>query len=140
MCGIGVFFKDYDAYNVSLKIENNSKVLTSSAAELMAAIHALEKALSIMKDEKIEFDKVFLISDSRYLVDSMNSWIYNWAKNNWMTAKKKPVAHKDKFLKILQLKQEFPEETKIVWEHVKGHSHSPGNKVAHQLAFNAANS
>ena len=136
-CGIGVYIRGHEEYNLSLKLKENEigeSRMTSASAEILAATYALQQALAIINDKKIQIEKVIVKTDSQYIVNAMNDWIYNWIKNGWLTAHKKEVTHKQLFLKLLMLKREFPLETKILWQHVKGHSKSKGNNSAHELA------
>ena len=60
---------------------------TNNQMELKAAIEAL-KALN-------ETCIVELTTDSKYVMQGITQWIDNWKKNNWKTANKKDVKHKD---------------------------------------------
>ena len=48
-----------------------------------------------------ETTPVIIYSDSAYVVNTINDWIWSWAKNNWMeTVKKKKVENID-LMKII---------------------------------------
>jgi ribonuclease HI len=47
-----------------------------------------------------ETTPVTIYSDSAYVVNIVNDWIWSWAKNNWMNSKKKTVENLD-LVKIL---------------------------------------
>ena len=72
--------------------------------------------------------KVF--TDSKYVMEGINSWIHNWKKNNWKTANKKDVKNKDLWIQLDKLVSKH----NISWEWVKGHSGNPGNDKADELA------
>ncbi|MDO8954782.1 MAG: ribonuclease HI [Gammaproteobacteria bacterium] len=98
---------------------------TNNRMELMAALMAL-RALK-------KFCQVSLTTDSQYLRKGITEWIFNWQKNNWKTADKKPVKNADIWqeLAIEVLKHE------IEWHWVKGHSNHPENDLADALANQA---
>ena len=95
---------------------------TNNQMELTAAIEGLK----VLKEPC----KVKLYTDSKYVMDGINSWIANWKKNNWKTASKKDVKNKDLWI-------ELDAETckhEIEWVWVKGHSGNIGNEKADALA------
>ena len=95
---------------------------TNNQMELTAAIEGLK----VLKEPC----KVKLYTDSKYVMDGINSWISNWKKNNWKTASKKDVKNKDLWI-------ELDAETckhEIEWIWVKGHSGNIGNEKADALA------
>jgi ribonuclease HI len=60
-------------------------VKNSSLIELIAVIEGLKKF------EK--FDKLRIISDSRYVIKGITEWIQNWKLNDWHTAQGEKVKH-----------------------------------------------
>jgi len=95
---------------------------TNNQMELMAAIQALNALKKSCE--------VVLYTDSTYVKDGITKWIYNWKKNGWRTANKKPV-------KNAELWQELDEALSrhdVTWKWVKGHAGHPGNEKADELA------
>jgi ribonuclease HI len=90
--------------------------------ELMAAIQGL-KALS-------EKCIVNLTTDSKYVMDGINSWIKNWKRNNWKNSQKQNVKNKDLWIQLDKLNEQHD----VRWHWVKGHSGHPQNELADQLA------
>lgn len=84
---------------------------TNNIQELTAVIKALESLATTDVP-------VTVYSDSKYVIDGISSWRYNWVKNNWQTANKKPVANKEYWQKLIELsdRQKF-----IRYEWIKGH-------------------
>ena len=95
---------------------------TNNQMELMAAIQGL-KALS-------EKCIVNLTTDSKYVMDGINSWIKNWKKNNWKNSQKQNVKNKDLWIQLDKLNEQHD----VKWHWVKGHSGHPQNELADQLA------
>ena len=98
---------------------------TNNEMELTAAIEGL-KALK-------KPCKVTVTSDSKYVLEGMTSWIFNWRKNNWRTAAKKPVKNQE----LWKALSEAAEQHEVKWEWIKGHSGHPENEMADQLANEA---
>ena len=95
---------------------------TNNRMELMAAIEALN-ALNGSRS-------VVLHTDSKYVMDGINSWMENWKKRGWKTSDKKPVKNKD----LWQALDEAVGRHEIKWKWVKGHTGVPGNEEADELA------
>ncbi|MEH6630015.1 MAG: ribonuclease HI [Halopseudomonas aestusnigri] len=95
---------------------------TNNRMELQGAISALNAL------KKPAF--VILTTDSVYVKDGITKWIFNWQKNGWKTANKKPV-------KNVELWKQLVEALKIhdvEWRWVKGHAGHPENERADELA------
>ncbi|MBN1783539.1 MAG: ribonuclease HI [Alphaproteobacteria bacterium] len=95
---------------------------TNNQMELTAVIESL-KTLK-------EKCTVALYTDSTYVKDGMTKWIFNWEKNNWRTANKKPVKNKE----LWQALQEQVNRHDIEWHWVKGHSGDQWNEHVDNLA------
>ena len=95
---------------------------TNNKMELRAVI----EGLNILKEPC----SVKVFTDSKYVMEGINSWIHNWKKNNWRTANKKDVKNKNLWIQLDKLVSKH----NISWEWVKGHSGNPGNEKADELA------
>jgi ribonuclease HI len=76
---------------------------------------------------------VRFVSDSRYLVDGMRTWLPNWKARGW---KRKGGA-----IENLDLWKELDRLAgghDVEWSWVKGHAGHPGNEYANHLAVRAA--
>ena len=104
------------------ELYGGEKSTTNNKMELSAVI----QGLSALKEPC----QVKLFTDSKYVMDGINSWIHNWKKNDWKTANKQPVKNKELWLELDQLVQKH----NISWNWVKGHSGDPGNERADELA------
>ena len=117
--GWGVFIQrenDHsDLYGFDLKTTNNKM-------ELKAVIEGL-KAINPKTN-------VTIITDSQYVKNGINQWIFNWKKNGWKTAAKKPVKNIDLWKEL----DDLVENHSVDWKWVKGHSGNLGNERADQLA------
>jgi ribonuclease HI len=102
------------------------KLTTNNRMELMAPAVALE-TLS-------EPCKVTLTTDSQYVKNGINQWIFNWKKNGWKTKDRKPVKNAD----LWQRLDEACSRHDIEWHWVKGHSGHEENEIVDDLARGAA--
>ena len=91
---------------------------TNNRMELMAAIQGLE-ALK-------RSGRVTLTTDSTYVKDGITKWIFNWKKNGWRSAVKKPVKNVD----LWQRLDAAVAGHDVNWRWVKGHAgHSENERV-----------
>ena len=107
------------------KIKGSDQNTTNNRIEMQAAIAALE---SLSRPCNIK-----LVTDSKYLLNGINSWLPNWKKKGWKTANKKPVKNEDLWRRLDDLVQPHT----IDWEWVKGHSGHIENEIVDQLANDA---
>lgn len=109
--------------------ENSSEDnVTNNRMELKAMICALNFAES---NPQHQFT---IISDSTYVVNSINSWIRGWATNGWRNSKKQTVENVDLMKEIWRhISQDFPNFEVI---HCRGHNGELGNELADALAQN----
>jgi ribonuclease HI len=95
---------------------------TNNRMELTAVI----EALNALKGKR----KVTLHTDSKYVLDGINSWIDGWKSRGWKTAAKKPVKNQD----LWEALDTAREQHVVSWKWVKGHAGDPGNEEADDLA------
>ena len=95
---------------------------TNNRMELTAAIEAL-RALK-------RPTRVRLFTDSKYVMQGIETWIHGWKKNGWRTSDKKPVKNMD----LWQALDALAAQQQIEWRWVKGHSGDAGNERADALS------
>jgi len=106
------------------ELSGGSQETTNNRMELTAVIEAL--AYCIQKGITGETE---IHTDSQYVKNGINSWIFNWKKNGWKTAAKKPVKNKDLWILLDQHNQQIDPE----WFWVKGHSGDTYNELCDSL-------
>jgi len=106
-------------------ISGSESETTNNRMELVAVIRALEY---FDKGKKLN-----LFTDSKYVMDGINSWILKWKSNNWKTSKKESVKNRDLWERLDELKELHT----ISWRWVKGHEGNYGNEQADYLATSA---
>ena len=95
---------------------------TNNQMELMAVImglEALKRPVSIT-----------VVSDSRYVLNGIQSWIAGWKRNGWKNAKKQPVANQELWQRLDAATQSH----QIDWQWIKGHAGHPLNERCDELA------
>jgi len=125
--GVVIYWKGKAA-----EISGGAQDTTNLRMELTAACVALETI-----DEGYT---VTVYSDASYLVNCMRrGWYKNWNENGWLNHRKKPVANRDLWERLLEAIDRHHE---VRWRKVKGHSkaegpHKSGNDRADDLAVTA---
>ncbi|MBQ9260420.1 MAG: ribonuclease HI [Neisseriaceae bacterium] len=118
-------------WGVLLRYGEHSKELcggveqtTNNQMELTAVIKGLEAL------KKNFSGSVIVYTDSQYVQKGISEWIFNWKKNGWKTAAKKPVANAELWQQLDTLSAQF----NIQWQWVKGHNGNMNNETADKLA------
>ena len=111
---------------------------TNNIMELTAPIEAL-KYLKTLFPSEVPRDitrerNIEIISDSKYVILGITEWIFNWQKNNWRNANKKPVLNRELWEELYKL----TEELKPKWTYVKGHNENKYNDRADLIATSFA--
>ena len=113
--------------NVEKELFGGEAQTTNNRMELTAVIEALEKLK--------EPCNITLYTDSRYVMDGIEKWIYVWKKSGWKTAnKKQPV----KNVELWQRLDVARERHEIRWVWVKGHAGHVENERCDELARSEA--
>ncbi|KAH0612202.1 uncharacterized protein H6S33_010254 [Morchella sextelata] len=130
MAGVGVWFGDRDARNISEPLIGPRQ--TNQRAELTAILRAINVAPL--------HREVLIYTDSKYAINCVTVWHINWIKNNWITSVGRPVENQDLIEKILEKvkeRVEYGSQTRFEW--VQGHTgHNDGNSQADKLAVEGA--
>ncbi|MEK7113486.1 MAG: ribonuclease HI, partial [Patescibacteria group bacterium] len=103
---------------------------TNNQMELTAPIEALKYLQKNIARQGLTTREIEIFSDSKYVILGITEWIFNWQKNNWRNAAKKPVLNKELWQELFDLTQNF----KIKWKYVEGHSGDKWNERADEIA------
>ena len=134
-------------YDDKLKVESKKlKVIEIGGRECHATNNQMEltapiEALKYIKKHLSRLDKagkinvyIEIVSDSKYVILGITEWIFNWQKNNWRNAAKKPVVNRELWEELFTLTEEF----KPKWTYVKGHNGDKYNERADIIATSFA--
>ena len=115
-------------YNkVEKELSGGEPETTNNRMELTAVI----SALSALKEPC----NITLYTDSRYVMDGIEKWIWAWKKSGWKTANKKaPV----KNVELWQKLDELASNSEIRWVFVYQHAGQPENERCDELARSEA--
>ncbi len=108
--------------DVEKELSGGEAATTNNRMELMAAIAALE-ALKRPSD-------VRLTTDSVYVRDGVTKWLFNWKRNGWRTAAKKPVKNDDLWKRLDAAQAPHS----VDWRWIKGHAGHAENERCDALA------
>lgn len=129
----GVYF-GRECINIGVQLEYS----TNNRAELTAILVALEQ-IWINKDiiynyqyntpdtDNNYIDKIYIVLDSEYVINSCNKWMNEWAANGWiLKSTGKPVLNQDIFKKIYLLLNKIKlKGLRLDYIHVQSHQPPP---------------
>ncbi len=98
---------------------------TNNRMEMIAVIEGLRRLKRPCR--------VRVVTDSRYVVDGMKSWIHSWRRNGWKTADRKPVKNRELWEELSRLSGIH----RMQFEWIRGHAGHEENERCDQLAVNA---
>lgn len=103
------------------EISGNSRIATNNQMEILAVIEGLKAVKRPVP--------IIVYSDSKYVIDGITKWIYNWYKTNF-----KNVANASLWKELGQLRRQH----RITFKWVKGHADNEYNNRCDFLARKAA--
>ena len=124
--GYGVVEYDIQSNIIFYIYSEYFKNVTNNQMELKAILHVIKLAAADKENSYLVY------SDSAYAVNSINTWMYGWARNGWINSKKKSVENLDIIQEIYSY-LEFPMEN-FDLRKIDGHSGHLGNELADALA------
>ncbi len=101
------------------------RLTTNNRMELTAVV----EGLNAIKTRS----RVDVYSDSKYVLNGLESWMDNWKRNGWKTSAKKPVKNQDLWLMLDELRSRH----ELTYHWVRGHSDHPENERCDVLAVAA---
>jgi ribonuclease HI len=97
---------------------------TNNRMELTAALALLEELRTLPRHPDL-----VLRTDSRYLVDGLQTWLAGWKRRGWRTASGGPVLNRDLWERLERAR--LPD---VPLQHVRGHSGDPDNERCDAIA------
>jgi ribonuclease HI len=120
--------------NKIFELGGGSPHSTNNKMELTGPIEALKYIRKLCARQDLTQKSIEIVSDSKYVILGITEWIFNWQKNNWRNAGKKPVLNRELWEKLYEL----AEELKPKWTYVKGHNGDKWNERADIIATSFA--
>ena len=125
--GFGVVVTDNDQ-TLLFCYSKQSNNTTNNAEEIKAIVYAMLK-YGVKSNEWGTIPIVY--SDSAYCVNTFNTWMFNWANNNWKKSDKKAPEN----LELIQAYYEhYQKGYRIDLRKCPGHDGILGNEIADKLA------
>lgn len=108
------------------EISEGFKMSTNNRMELLGPIVVLEGI--------IDPSVVSITTDSQYVKNGIEKWVFGWIRNGWKTQEGLPVKNSDLWKRLYEVTRIH----KVEWHWVKGHSGDPNNERCDELAKEAA--
>ncbi len=110
---------------------------TNNRMEMTAVLIGIQDFLKLADNPRapgVDKEDVLCInSDSKYLLDGIETWCETWAKNDWTKKGGKELLNKDLWKLLYHLKDKVNLEFKFI----KGHTGDPHNEECDRLAVEA---
>ena len=97
---------------------------TNNRMELTAALAVLQELATLPRQPQLA-----IRTDSRYLIDGLQSWMPGWKRKGWKTASGAPVLNRDLWEQLDRAR--LPG---VVLQHVRGHNGDPDNERCDAIA------
>jgi ribonuclease HI len=107
-------------------VEDGPHAITNNRMELRAVLEALD---GLPAGESVE-----VLSDSRYVVDALSSWIHGWRRKGWKTASGGAVLNRE----LIEAVDARARQLRVRYAWVRGHDGHAVNEVVDGLAQAAA--
>ncbi len=119
------------ADGMAMEVAGSEKRATNNQMELAAVLHTLSDSAA-----RAHKGPVTVLSDSAYVVNGLNSWVWGWEKKGWVTMQKTPVENKEMWAALLSLLKEYGDRLTVA--KVSGHAGELYNERCDELAVEAA--
>jgi ribonuclease HI len=109
---------------------------TNNKMELSGPLHGLQELKELLPRLGREplLSKIKVITDSKYVVDGMKSWVQGWKSRGWKKADNKAPENLELWQSLDSIRNSFME---IEWVWVKGHGGHPQNEYCDRKANEA---
>lgn len=107
-------------------LRDGEHAVTNNRMELRAVLEALD---GLPAGETVE-----VVSDSRYVVESLSRWVHAWRRRGWRTAAGDPVLNRD----LIEAADARTRELNVRFRWVRGHDGHAANEIVDALAQAAA--
>lgn len=106
---------------------------TNNKMELSGPLKGLHELLEVLpaKGQDPLLTKVKIITDSKYVVDGMKSWVQGWKARGWKKADGKAPENMELWQELDEVRFKFME---VDWMWVKGHAGHPQNEYCDRKA------
>jgi ribonuclease HI len=114
-----------------LELGGAAALATNNQMEMTAVIEGLRTIVSLDGD-------ALILSDSQYVLNGIQKWVYGWRRNGWVTSGGGQVANRELWEEMMNLLEKRRGRGKIEWRYVRGHVGTPGNERVDRIASDLA--
>lgn len=136
--GPGAFAYLVQAHNGEVLAEgvDYESLTTNNKMELQGPIMALQKLTEILPEKGKDplLTRIKVLTDSKYVVDGMKSWVPGWKARGWKKADNKAPENLSFWQELDEVRTRFME---VQWEWVRGHAGHPQNEYCDRKANEA---
>jgi ribonuclease HI len=128
--GYGVVLTNDD--KIVKMYKEGKKNTTNNEMEMKAVLTAIKLGTILSKETN---QPIEIYSDSAYVVNTVNTWMYSWAANNWIKKSDKRPPENLELVKDIYNLMQFNKNITVL--KIKGHAGEEFNEVADKLATSA---
>lgn len=136
--GPGAFAYLVQAHNGEVLAEgvDYESLTTNNKMELQGPIMALQRLTEVLPEKGRDplLTRIKVLTDSKYVVDGMKSWVPGWKARGWKKADNKAPENLSFWQELDEVRTRFME---VQWEWVKGHAGHPQNEYCDRKANEA---
>jgi ribonuclease HI len=125
----------YGGWGVVLRYEDREKLLWGGERETSNNRMEMQAVIEALKALQRTDILVTIYSDSSYVVDGINNWIYSWHTQGWISKHGGQILNVDLWKQIYDLIMKFRH---VDVEKVAGHVGIEGNELADMLSKRGA--
>lgn len=106
---------------------------TNNKMELSGPLKGLHELLEVLpaKGKDPLLSKIKIMTDSKYVVDGMKSWVKGWKSRGWKKADNKAPENLELWQALDSVREKFMQ---VEWMWVKGHAGHPQNEYCDRKA------
>ena len=106
---------------------------TNNKMELSGPLKGLHELLEVLpaKGKDPLLTKIKIMTDSKYVVDGMKSWVKSWKARGWKKADNKAPENMELWQALDSVREKFMQ---VEWMWVKGHAGHPQNEYCDRKA------
>lgn len=133
--GPGAFayvIQGHDGQVLGQGVEYDS-LTTNNKMELSGALHGLQELRAILPLRNMDprLSRIKVVTDSKYLVDGMKTWVEGWKARGWKKADNKTPENLELWQSLDKERYQF---LQVDWVWVKGHAGHPQNEYCDRKA------
>lgn len=106
---------------------------TNNKMELSGPLHGLKELMSLLpqKGRDPRLTKIKVMTDSKYVVEGMKSWVEGWKARGWKKADNKAPENLELWQDLDLMRHQFMQ---VEWMWIKGHAGHPQNEYCDRKA------